>query len=38
MEGSQGYYVRVYDGKVLVLGRDFVNAKWIPSACFCAEI
>lgn len=38
MRGSQGYYVKVYDGKILVLGRDFENGKWIPSACFAAAI
>lgn len=32
--GSHGYYVRVYSDRVEVLGRDFVNKKWIPSACF----
>ena len=37
-EGSQGYYIKVYADKVLVLGRDFVNGKWIPSACFVAKI
>ena len=38
MRGSQGYYVKIYDGKVLVMGRDFENGKWIPSACFEAKI
>ena len=38
LRGSQGYYVRVYENKVLVLGRDFENAKWIPSACFEAVV
>lgn len=38
MRGSQGYYVKVYENKVLVLGRDFENGKWIPSACFEATI
>lgn len=37
-EGSQGYYVKVYKDKVLVLGRDFVNNRWIPSACFETKI
>lgn len=36
--GSQGYYVKVYADKVLVLGRDFLSGKWIPSACFEARI
>ncbi len=34
IEGSQGFYVRVYEDKVVFLGRDFVNQKWIPSACY----
>lgn len=38
VRGSQGYYVKVCEGKVLVLGRDFENGKWIPSACFEAKI
>ena len=38
VEGSQGYYVKIYKNKVLVLGRDFVTNQWIPSACFQAKI
>lgn len=38
LRGSQGYYVKVFADKVLVLGRDFENGKWIPSACFKAQI
>lgn len=34
LEGTQGFYVRVYDDKVVFLGRDFENHKWIPSACY----
>lgn len=32
--GTQGFYVRVYEDKVVFLGRDFENRKWIPSACY----
>lgn len=32
--GSQGYYVKAYQDKILVLGRDFVNGQWIASAQF----
>ena len=32
--GSQGYYVRVYDDKVVFMGRDFVNQKFLPSATY----
>ncbi len=35
--GSQGYYVQVYEDKVLVLGRDFANSLWMPSAMFCVD-
>ncbi|WP_169083798.1 metallophosphoesterase family protein [Paenibacillus sp. PL91] len=28
-EGSQGYYVDVYEDKVIVRGRDFVTSSWI---------
>lgn len=38
VEGSQGYYIQIYKNKVLVLGRDFVTNRWIPSACFEAKI
>ncbi len=34
VDGSQGYFVRVYENEVLVLGRDFAQHKWIPSACY----
>lgn len=37
LKGSQGYYVYVYEDRVMVLGRDFENGKWIPSACFEAK-
>ena len=33
-DGSEGYYVKVYKDKVLVLGRDFENGKWVSSAQF----
>ncbi|TCP21867.1 3',5'-cyclic AMP phosphodiesterase CpdA [Scopulibacillus darangshiensis] len=28
-EGSQGLYVKVYDDKVVIKGRDFTNNKWL---------
>lgn len=34
LRGSQGYYVWVYSGKVLVFGRDYETGKYIPSACY----
>ena len=34
MDGSHGYYVRVYDDYVLFLGRDIENSLFIPSAMF----
>ena len=33
-EGSEGYYIRVYEDFVEVLGRDFANGKWVSSAQF----
>ncbi len=36
-EGSHGYYVRVYEDKVVFLGRDFENNKYIPSAVFVLD-
>lgn len=35
--GSHGYTIKVYNDKVLVMGRDFENGKYIPSAVFVAE-
>lgn len=34
VDGSQGFYVRAYEDKVVFLGRDFVNNLWVPGACF----
>ena len=31
---SHGYYVRTYEDKIVLLGRDFLNGKWIPDACY----
>lgn len=36
-EGSEGYFVRVYDDKVVVMGRDFVNGVYNPSAIYVVE-
>lgn len=38
LKGSQGHFVRVYRNKVVVLGRDFENGKYIPSACYETKI
>ena len=35
LDGSQGYMVKLYDGKLYVLGRDFARGEWIPSAQYC---
>ena len=37
LDGSQGYYVRVYADKLLVLGRDFSTGEWISSAQFVVD-
>ncbi len=37
LKGSQGYYVRVYKDKVIYLGRDFEQQKFIPSAVFVVD-
>lgn len=34
LDGSQGYYVEIYEDRVLVRGRDFVNGEWVPTAHF----
>jgi len=33
-KGSEGYYIFNYDNYTLVLGRDFISKKYIPSACY----
>lgn len=38
LKGSQGYFVMVYQDKTVVLGRDFENGKYIPSACYETKI
>lgn len=35
LDGSQGYYIYVYGGRVIVRGRDFASGKWIPAAQYC---
>ena len=37
MEGSHGYYVRIYEDKVVFMGRDFVGGKFMPSALFVIQ-
>ena len=37
MEGSQGYYVKVYDDKVIFMGRNFDKNNWIPSAMYVVQ-
>ena len=37
LAGSQGYYVRVYEDKTLVLGRDFITGEWVSSAQFAVS-
>ena len=35
--GSEGYYVYIYEDKLIVRGRDFESGKWIPSAQFYVD-
>ncbi|OPA75151.1 hypothetical protein BVG16_21320 [Paenibacillus selenitireducens] len=37
-EGSQGFYVEVYDDKVLVKGRDFKHHSWIYEAQYVIHL
>ena len=37
LDGSQGYYVEMYDGKVFVRGRDFITNEWISSAQYLIQ-
>lgn len=36
-DGSEGYYVRIYDDKVVFLGRDFENGEFVPSAMYVVQ-
>ena len=36
-EGSEGYYIEVYEDKILVRGRDFTTNSWRSSAQFVVE-
>ncbi len=36
-DGSHGYYISVYEDKIVVQGRDFTNKEWISSAQFVVE-
>ena len=38
LDGSQGYMVRLYDGRLYVLGRDFSKGEWISSAQYCVVL
>ncbi len=35
--GSQGYYIRIYEDKLMVLAKDFTTGEWIPSAQYCVQ-
>ena len=35
LNGSQGYMVKLCEGKLYVLGRDFAKGQWIPAAQYC---
>ncbi len=35
--GAHGYFVRIYDDKIMFLGRDFVHGKYMPSAMFVVQ-
>ncbi len=37
LNGSEGYYIKVYEDKILVLGRDFTTGQWKPSAQFYVD-
>ena len=34
LDGSEGYYIKVFDDKILVLGRNFITGEWVSSAQF----
>ena len=38
LAGSQGYFIEIYNGQILVRGRDFANSAWIPAAQYLVEM
>ena len=38
MTGSEGYYIRAYEDKIAVLGRNFVTGEWVSSAQFIVKL
>ncbi len=38
IDGSQGYFVEVYNDKVLVRGRDLKAGQWLPNASFVVDL
>ena len=38
LDGSQGYFVQIYDNKILVRGRDFAASEWVSSAQYLVEL
>ncbi len=38
IQGSQGYFVDVYEDKIIFRGRDFANKLWIPEAQFILNL
>jgi hypothetical protein len=38
LDGSQGYYIEIYDGKIFVRGRDFTSGKWISAAQYVIDM
>lgn len=37
VEKSEGYYVKLYEDRVLVLGRNYIEGKWVPSAIYMVD-
>lgn len=38
LDGSQGYMIKLCEGKLYVLGRDFARGEWIPAAQYCIDL
>ena len=36
-DGSQGYYIRLYEDRLVLTGRDFIAGEWMPSAHFMVK-
>jgi hypothetical protein len=37
LEGAQGHFLKVFDDKIYIFGRDFVTGEYVPSSMYVVE-